>query len=569
MDNVPPDGAPLRPDRSAGRLLRDIEERFTLGEPLQRDDKLISYRAVDAHGRDVVLTFLVPSDPARFLDELRLVSGVAHPALAPLLDWGVVDGRVFVARQDVPGRTLDQVLVERGRLPWQQAATIGIEVAAALGALHNWGAVHGGVSPRSVMTTPDGEVRLIDAALARASWPADMTSLDPAWTAEYRTPEEVMAREVTPASDVYALGLVLFALLTGRPPFGGATAEDVAARQVGREPPRPALLAADVPEVLERVVMHALAKQPEDRYRSIDQMRRDLERAAAGLEVAAPELPGLKPPPLASRTVAATRRAPWMWASAAALGVIVLLLLLLALGAFEGGQVAVPQVTGLTVERARETLDDAGLVLGSIATAPSPVSSVTGTILTQDPAAGVQVGEGSRVNVTVAGSPTLTVPDLLGKTQAEAQQELQAVGLVLERTINVYDQTFPNGQVAGQLPAAGQPIAPGGNVAIALSLGPPPAGLTAQAVPSVVGQPGQEAATQLQSMGWVVVVWEQTVAGRTPGEVLAQVPVAGSLLTPGSTVIILVAAGERPVSPVPTSAPTSPLPTSPAPTLVP
>jgi serine/threonine-protein kinase len=561
----------------------DIEQRYTIGEPLRRDDKLLSAEAVDSRGRDVVLTFVVPRQRRRFLDEARMLSGVVHPVVAPILEWGVTEGRCYIARQSVEGTPLSQILAERRSVPWREAVGWATEVAAGLGALHTWGAVHGGVSPHTIVVTPDQSVRLIDAGLARASWPSDMTALDPPRAAHYKTPEEVLARELTPASDVYALGLVLYHLVTGVPPFNGRTALDVAERQVGSDPALPSRRMPEVPEALERVIMRALAKQPEDRYANADLLRRDLERAAAGLPVSAPPAPGSEPLPeririAADTPIGAERPGRPRFAWVLAILTVVAALILGALLLFGGsGESTVPELSGLTIEQARARLDEEGLELGAVSLQPGPVGSVAGTVFAQEPLAGVEVGGGSRVNVTVASTTgatappaeaTTTAPSLLGLTQAEAEQAAQDAGFILADTISVYHSVFPAGQVAGQVPSAGQPLPVGGNIAIAVSMGAAPAGTDLLTVPGVLGTPSSDAATRLQGLGFVVVVWEQAVEGQAAGVVVGQCPGDSAQMSPGGTVIILVSSAVAPApapTPAPTLAPVSPAPPSPLP----
>lgn len=555
----------------------DIEQRFTLGESIRREDKLLSCHAADARGRDVVLTFVTPSDRQGFLSRAERLAGVVHPVVTPILDWGETEGRCFLARQDIEGTPLNEIIAERDKVPWKEAVGWATEVAAGLGALHALGAVHGGVSPQAVIVTPDGSVRLVDAGLARASWPADLTALDPPRAAYYKTPEEVLARELSPASDVYALGLVLYHLVTGAPPFDGRTALEVAELQMGADPELPSRLTPGLPEGLERVIIRALAKQPEDRYANADLMRKDLERAARKLPVVAPPVPGSEPVPepakLASETpIAATpamerhRLATWALGTAV-VAALLIVGLLWSFGAFTE-KVPVPDVRGMNEAQARAALTDARLELGDVSLEAAPVGTIIGTVFSQDPTPGDEVGVGSRVDVRIAsttttvpgatptpgatGSPGTTIvpeaatavaPTVVGLSQAAAEQTIVTAGLFLDQTLSVYHPTVAGGIVAGQVPSPGQALAPGGAMAIAVSMGPAPAGIEVLTVPGVLGTSGAEAATDLQGLGYVVVIWELAAEGRPVGAVFGQCPSAGSQVTPGSTIILLVSSG--------------------------
>ena len=549
----------------------DIEQQFTIGESIRRDDKLLSCHAADARGRDVVLTFVTPRDRAGFLMQARLLAGVVHPVVVPVLDWGETDGRCYIARQDVEGTPLKQTLAEGGTVPWERAVDWAVEVAAGLGALHTWGAVHGGVSPQTVILTPDEDVRLVDAGLARASWPADLTALDPPRAAYYKTPEEVLARDLTPASDVYALGLVLYQLVTGVPAFDGRNALEVAERQMGSDPELPTRLDPEMPESLERVIIHALAKQPEDRYATADLMRRDLKRVIEGVPVAAPPVPGSEPGPetatltsevpiAASPADERNRFAAWALGTAIAAALLIIALLW-SFGAF-GEKVPVPSVIGMDVTQARLVLTEARLELGDVSLEPAPVGTTPGTIFSQDPAADDEAGVGSRVDVKVAtttvptpapspvpgstsapAGPTTVAPTVVGLGQVEAEQAIVSAGLLLEETLSVYHPTVAGGIVNSQVPSPGQALSLGGTMAISVSMGPAPAGIDVLTVPGVLGTPGSEAAADLQGLGYVVVIWELAAEGRPVGAVFGQCPGAGSQVTPGSTIILLVSSG--------------------------
>jgi serine/threonine-protein kinase len=563
----------------------DIEQRFTLGESIRREDKLLSCHAADARGRDVVLTFVTPSDRQGFLAQAERLAGVVHPVVTPVLDWGESEGRCFLARQDVEGTPLNEVIAERDKVPWEEAVGWAIEVAAGLGALHALGAVHGGVSPQAVIITPDDSVRLVDAGLARASWPADLTALDPPRAAYYKTPEEVLARELSPASDVYALGLVLYHLVTGAPPFEGRTALEVAERQMGADPELPSRLVPGLPEGLERVIIHALSKQPEDRYANAELMRKDLERAARRLPVVAPPVPGSEPVPEAAKLAseapiaappAAERSRFATWAlGTAVVAALLILALLWSFGAFSE-KVPVPDLGGMSEAQAQAALTEARLELGEVTLEAAPVGTIIGTVFSQDPPAGEEIGVGSRVDVRIAStavvpgasptpgtieSPGTTIvpeaatavaPTVVGLSQAEAEQAIITAGLFLDETLSVYHPTVASGLVAGQVPSPGQAMAPGGAMAIAVSMGPAPAGVDVLTVPGVLGTSGTEAATDLQGLGYVVVVWELAADGRPVGAVFGQCPSAGSQVTPGSMIILLISSGSAATTASPT-----------------
>jgi serine/threonine protein kinase len=170
-------------------------------------------------------------DRARFDAEIRVLAGLSHPGLVQVYDAGEHDGDGFVVLELVEGPTLRTVLGERGQLPSEDCARLGAEVADALAYIHASGVVHRDVNPSNVLCGPDGRARLADFGIARLIDTTRITApVDAIGTAPYMAPEQVRGEDVTPAADVYALGLVLAELLLGRPVFGGPAHEAAMAR---------------------------------------------------------------------------------------------------------------------------------------------------------------------------------------------------------------------------------------------------------------------------------------------------------------------------------------------------
>src|SRR5271167_3955870 len=259
------------------------------------------YRAMDLQlDRPVALKVLFPELSVdrtfveRFRREAQAAANLSHPNIVPVFDWGEDDGSYFIVMEYVEGRPLSAVLRDPQRMAPIQIATIGAGVAAALAFAHRHGVVHRDVKPGNVLITPEGDVKVTDFGIARAVNTEESLTQTGAvmGTAAYFSPEQAEGKGVDSRSDIYSLGVVLYEMAVGRPPFTGDSPVAVASKHVRDMPVLPREADPTVPPALEAVVMKAMAKDPEDRYGSAEELRADLLRFADGRPVEAGD-PGL------------------------------------------------------------------------------------------------------------------------------------------------------------------------------------------------------------------------------------------------------------------------------------
>src|SRR6185437_2876837 len=187
----------------------------------------------------------------------------------------------YIAMEFLDGRTLKELVVSRGAAPINVAIEYARQILSALRFAHRHGIVHRDIKPHNVLVDAEGRVKVTDFGIARAGTSQMTETGSIVGTAQYLSPEQARGGEVDPRSDLYSLGIVLYELLTGKTPF------EVAMKHLSTAPQPPSTLRPDVPPELDMVVLRALAKNPDDRYQSADEMEADLERVARGARVSA------------------------------------------------------------------------------------------------------------------------------------------------------------------------------------------------------------------------------------------------------------------------------------------
>ena len=514
-----------------GRL---IGGRYRLIAPLGEGGMATLWRAMDEQlDREVAVKLLRPqfgNDPgfaARFKQEARSAGSLSHPNIVSVYDYGTdaETGGQFIVMQLVDGDDLAAILHKHGRLETDDAVRIAIGVASALEAAHRRGIVHRDVKPGNILI--DQDVKVTDFGIARAVSEASMTVTGTTLgSVHYFSPEQARGDEVTGQSDVYALGIVMYEMLTGRRPFEGDSAAGVALKRL-TEDPVPPTEHGPVPPGLSAIVMRALERDPARRYpdagafaEALRVWQKDPDAANAVAAAAVPPVtpvagePTVYVPPrvtlpsdraaisgMPSDRTGGARGGPpgrpiprypeprdegqpwWIWLLA------VLAVLLLGTIGFLGAQLlgglgpnsspsptpsglTVPDWVGDPIAGVRADAELLGLILDE-QQEPSDTVPVDRVIRT-DPEAETPVERGDTVRVWVSsGTEQVAVPVLIGQTRAEATATLQAVGLQLG-AVSSEPSDRPAGEVISTNPSAGVQVGVGSQVDLVLSLGPTP-----------------------------------------------------------------------------------------------
>ena len=541
---------------------RVFADRYEVEEPLGTGGMAEVWRGHDrVLNRTVAIKTLLPqfARDASFVDRFRREAQAAarlnHPGIVSVYDSGTDGDTPYIVMQYIEGRTLADFLGSGKTLPPAQAAKIAQEIAEALGVAHAHGVIHRDIKPANVMITRDGKVLVMDFGIARLiSGPetAPQTSAV-LGTASYLSPEQAQGQPVDARSDIYALGVVLYEMLTGRPPFTGDSPMAIAYKQVNATPPAPSSANPDVPPELDAVVMRALSKNPANRYQTGQEFADDLERARTGGQVmATPLLPAggeatqviSRPQPTSvlppqERDPGSPRKA-WVAALLA-----ILVMALLAAGAYlavtmltdDGGSelVTVPDLTGLTKAEAQQQLDEVGLALGDVEKVRTDEQS-PGHVVDQRPAPDREIDAGTEVTIVVAQAPLVEVPPLEGLSTDEAAATLDAAGLSLGEQTPQNDQEIPEGQIISQDPAAGEEVPKNSPVDVVVSAGP-----SVVIVPDVTCRKYANAKAELEGLHLVVQLGDPVLPlAQCPNglNVAQQDTPPGTAVDPGSVIVL-------------------------------
>jgi eukaryotic-like serine/threonine-protein kinase len=263
----------------------------------------------------------------RFRREARAAAALNHRNIVAVHDVGTDEGRPFIVMEYLRGRTLAEILRMEGPFPPDRVAEVGEAAARALSVAHDAGIVHRDVKPGNVMITDQGEVKILDFGIAHAfRWTPITEAPAVQGTAEYMAPEQIRGHGSERRSDIYSLGVVLFELATGQPPFTGDSPLSIAYRHLEDTPPLPQSVRPDTPPELAAILLRCLAKRPDDRYRRADDLAEDLARFRAGRPPATVPVPSPPTERLDRDEPQPARRRWWPW-------VAVLLALLLVMAA--------------------------------------------------------------------------------------------------------------------------------------------------------------------------------------------------------------------------------------------
>ena len=542
-----------------------LDGRYRLDSVIARGGMATVFRAFDERLDRVVAVKVMHQALAaddgfveRFRREAKSAARLSHPSVVAIYDQGEAAGRVYLVMEHVSGRTVREMLRDEGRLDPARALDVVAGVLPALAAAHAAGLVHRDVKPENVLVTEDGTVKVADFGLARAVEAsaysvADGTLLG---TVAYLAPEQVTTGAADPRADLYALGVVLFEMLTGRVPFTGDTPLAVAYAHVNEDVPD----VPDVPAATAEVVRAATRRDPDERYADAQTMLSAVRRARASVgntETSvmrldeAPTLVTTLPPVFAPPATPAKtkgdpkptkKRRPWL-----VFTIIAAVILLVAgvagwyLGT--GRWSDAPRLVGLQRAAALQELRDAGLKV-SIGSPVHDDRVAKDLVARQDPGPGERVKRGETVTIHLSlGVKMVEVPALAGKTEKQAEALLKDADLQKGSVVRRYDDKVPKDRIISASEPAGKTVKHDTKVSLTISDGPAPV-----AMPDLRGRSIDEADQLLRSLGLKARVVQEFSDTVPLYHVIRQDKAPGTSVPRGTFVTLTTSKGPREVN---------------------
>lgn len=587
---------------------RRLGDRYELGAVLGRGGMAEVYLGRDIRlGRTVAVKTLRadlardPSFQARFRREAQSAASLNHPAIVAVYDTGedYINGISipYIVMEYVDGSTLRELLHSGRRLLPERAMEMTAGVLQALEYSHRNGIIHRDIKPANVMLTRQGTVKVMDFGIARAMADNGMTMTQTAaviGTAQYLSPEQARGETVDARSDLYSTGCLLYELLTERPPFVGDSPVAVAYQHVREDPLPPSAYDPEVSPTIDAIVLKSLAKNPDNRYQSADEMRADLERALHGMPVAAPAVMApmeaatqyLPPTPGPGTQMTSAYGSPqhtqhqqqydlgpdddyddepprqrgWAWALLAIACVAVLVAAffvgktLLGGDGGKGDAAQVPSLVGLPQAEAQQRVDSATL---KMTVTRENCDQPKDRVCKQNPEAGTKVDKNSTVAVVVSDGPKMgKVPgNLSGQKEENAVKAVEAAGFKakVDRSTTY---KCPRDTVCSTDPAGGADVPLGSEITLKIN-----SGKEQKELPSVVSLSQADATETLKDRGFKVSTTVlKEYSDKPVGTVLKQTPEPGKY-DEGITVTLTVSQGASP-SPTPVTTPPTTPPTS-------
>lgn len=493
----------------------------------------------------------------KFHREAQGAAKLSHSNIVNIYDVGEEADKHYIVMEYVAGETLKTRIQQQGHLSVAESLRIGKEIAKALAHAHENNLVHCDIKPHNILVMADGRIKVADFGIARAVTSSTMTyNGTVVGSVHYFSPEQAKGTKITPKSDIYSLGVVLYEMLTGQLPFVGETTVSIALKHLQEEPASVRQLDATIPPIVEAIVQWAMAKEPDERPSSEElvteiSQAEDMLNPGAAISPAAVDpfatqmMPRVAEGQEYDMTAADETATGSMFKSKKFIfGLLAVLIFGFLVGAFlsygkfwSNAEVEVPNVVGKPMALAQQVLEAKNLRVKVAETYDESVPA--GQVVSQSPEAGSKVKEQRLVTIYVSkGGEDVEMPDLQGMTRSAAEERLKKMGLKVGSIYEKYSSEEDAGTVIAQTPRAGSKIMKGQSVDLTISKGTKSKKVR---VPDFTGGTLDAAQSSLSSLKLRTGTVVKQASRQAEGTIVSQTPAAGSEIEEGSAVDFVVA----------------------------
>lgn len=497
----------------------------------------------------------------RFQREALAATELVHPNIVSVYDVGEEDGQQYLVMEYVKGMDLKRYIQTQYPIAYDKVVDIMDQILSAMSLAHHHRIIHRDLKPQNILINEEGVVKITDFGIAIALSETSITQTNSMLgSVHYLSPEQARGSMATNQSDIYAMGIILYEMITGRVPFDGESAVTIALKHFQDELPDIHIYSQQVPQALENVVLKATAKDPINRYKTTEEMQADLytsldanraqeakwspvpildeTRAIEPIEEVVPEAPSVPEDVVEEQPTKKKPKRRW-WI----LPLIVLLIVLTAGGywVYASGrqEVTIPDVSNLSQTAAVEKLTNAGLNVRNTTKEVSSDEVKKGNVVRTDPQIGTEVKKNSRVTLYIStGKDTVDMQDYTNQTVADAKKALIALGFVEANITSTeeYSDEVDSGKIISQTPATDDKVVPSeAKIAFVVSKGKEPV-----TVPNLVGMTSSLAVQSLADIGITSPDITYQYSDQDKGDVIAQSPNSGQQAIPGETTVTLV-----------------------------
>ena len=570
-----------------------LDGRYEILEIIGVGGMAVVYKAIDHRLNRLVAVKILKDDylndadfRRRFHGESQAVAMMSHPNIVSVYDVSKNDGLDYIVMELIDGITLKQYMDQRAPLSWRETLHFSMQIAKALEHAHSRSIIHRDIKPHNVMILKDGSVKVADFGIARIASAQNTLTKEALGSVHYISPEQARGARVDNRSDIYSLGVVMYEMLTGRPPYDGETPVSVAIQHINGTPLSPSLLNSDIPTGLEQITMHAMCSDLNIRYASITDMLKDMEEFRKNPTIRFTFLPkgsvsgavgGSRVQPAKQQNPVnhqkelereyerqdreeRRRRVLMIVAiSGAVVALIVLLFLILGNSGSDSptdtsatvnttvpSQIIVPPLIGSVYE---DIPPEHYPYLKLVANESSYVYNdkyPQGVIVDQKPGVGESVPPGTEIFVYISlGEQTDLMPNLVGYSAENANSLLKALQIQLTiLTDREYSDDVPEGRVVRTDPEEKTELKNGQVVTVYISMGKE---IKMQKVPNVEGSSLSNATASINGRNLEISVKEEFSSSVSEGYVISQSPEPGTEVEEGSTVTVTVSKGKQTV----------------------